>query len=73
ERGIPFLTFTADELQNVEGDFAASKFVEETVGVGNVAERAAVLASGGGNLYYNKVTASGVTMALAISPISLAW
>ncbi|MCC8107820.1 MAG: cobalamin biosynthesis protein [Planctomycetes bacterium] len=73
ERGIPFVTFNAEELRNVRGDFASSKFVEETVGVDNVAERAAVLASNGGKLYYNKVTASGVTMALAISPITLAW
>ncbi len=73
ERRIPFVTFTAEELRNVEGDFASSKFVEETVGVDNVAERAAVLASNGGRLYYNKVTASGVTMALALGPVNLAW
>ncbi len=73
ERGIPFVTFTAEELRNVEGDFASSKFVEETVGVDNVAERAAVLASNGGRLYYNKVTASGVTMALALRPVTLEW
>lgn len=34
-------TFTAEELSRISGEFAESEFVKETVGVGNVCERAA--------------------------------
>lgn len=39
---FPFHTFSPEELAEVPGVFAESKFVEHTVGVGNVCERAAV-------------------------------
>lgn len=39
---LPFYTFLSEELAEVPGVFAESKFVEHTVGVGNVCERAAV-------------------------------
>ena len=42
EYNIPFLTYTADELKEVKGDFETSDFVLENVGVDNVCERAAV-------------------------------
>lgn len=42
EYNIPFLTYTADELKEVQGDFEKSDFVLENVGVDNVCERAAV-------------------------------
>ena len=41
---IDFVTYTADELMAVQGEFSASQFVREHVGVDNVCERAAVLA-----------------------------
>ena len=41
---IEFVTYTADELMAVQGEFSASQFVKEHVGVDNVCERAAVLA-----------------------------
>ena len=42
--GIPFETFSTEELQLVPGTFAESEFVKKTTGVGNVCERAAVAA-----------------------------
>ena len=62
--GLPFLTYSAEELKNVPGDFTASAFVQEAVGVDSVCERAAVLSSGG-TLMVRKVAKDGMTFALA--------
>ncbi|MGI5979186.1 MAG: cobalt-precorrin 5A hydrolase [Oscillospiraceae bacterium] len=61
---LPFLTFSAEELRAVPGEFSASAFVEQTTGVDSVCERAAVLASGG-RLIRKKTAADGMTFALA--------
>ena len=61
---VPFLTYDARTLAAVEGVFAHSDFVEKTVGVGNVCERAAVKASGG-VLLMGKTAFEGITFALA--------
>jgi cobalt-precorrin 5A hydrolase len=63
--------FDAEELRRVEGRFSASRFVEETTGVDNVCERAAVLASGNGNILLGKTALDGVTIALAVKDIAL--
>lgn len=65
KHGLPFRTFTSDELSNVIGKFTPSEFVEQVAGVDNVCERSAVLGSGG-NLFVRKMIFDGVTMALAI-------
>lgn len=70
--GLPFEIFSAAQLQSVPGSFSASAFVEQTVGVDNVCERAAVLGSGG-TLYRKKAAGNGVTMALALSPFTPDW
>ena len=44
--GLSFETFSARELQAVEGDFSPSDFVRSVTGVDNVCERSAVLGSG---------------------------
>lgn len=62
---IPFLTYTAEQLQDVEGDFRTSVFVYEKVGVDNVCERAALKACGGGKLIYKKHAEDGMTIAIA--------
>lgn len=64
--GISFLTYTAEELQTVEGDFQKSDFVKQTVGVDNVCERAALKACGsGGQLISHKYAEDGITIAVA--------
>lgn len=42
---IPFITYTEEELKEVEGEFTPSAFVRTITGVENVCERSAVLAS----------------------------
>lgn len=63
---IPFLTFPEEELKEVTGTFTASEFVRSITGVENVCERSAVLASGHGTLIQKKISAEGVTAALAV-------
>ncbi len=64
--GIPFQTFSAEDLSQVAGDFTPSAFVKKTVGVENVCERSAVLGLGGkGSLLIKKQARNGVTVAVA--------
>ena len=62
--GLPFVTYSAEELKAAPGDFTPSAFVQEVTGVDSVCERAAVLASGG-TLAVRKVAKDGMTFALA--------
>lgn len=62
--GIPFQTYTADELNAVSGTFSGSEFVKQTTGTDCVSERAAVKASQG-ELVVKKVAEDGMTFALA--------
>ena len=66
KRQIPFWTYTAEQLQQINGKFSASDFVREQVGVDNVCERAALLAcQDGGSLVYKKRAEDGMTIAIA--------
>ena len=63
---IPFFTYTAEELQEVNGNFTESSFVKAQVGVDNVCERAALKACGeDGKLLVSKVAENGMTIAIA--------
>ncbi len=63
---IPFITFTAEELEAVKGEFSQSEFVKSVTGVSNVCERAAVAAAGtGSELIVTKQAYNGVTVAVA--------
>lgn len=78
---LPFDTFSAKQLAQVPGIFSESKFVKESVGIGNVCERAAVCAAIEINnknhrendfsaeissiLIQKKVIENGITLALA--------
>jgi cobalt-precorrin 5A hydrolase len=61
---LTLLTYSAEALANASGRFARSEYVMKAVGVDNVCERAAVLASGG-RLLIGKTLYEGVTLALA--------
>lgn len=69
---VPISFYTANELENVAGSFPVSDFVQDTVGVDNVCERAAIVriseeqkASREDNLIINKTKCGGITFALA--------
>jgi len=61
---LPFVTYSADQLNSVPGEFSGSEFVKKTTGVDSVCERSAVLASSG-RLIKGKTGADGMTFALA--------
>lgn len=62
----PFLTFSAEELRAVPGEFDGSFFVESQVGVDNVCERAALACCGAeGSLVLGKTSREGMTLAIA--------
>lgn len=66
KENIPFLTYTPQELMEMEGEFSGSLFVQEQVGVDNVCERAAMRACGmGGRLIAGKYAEDGMTIAVA--------
>ncbi|MDR0663108.1 MAG: cobalt-precorrin 5A hydrolase [Spirochaetaceae bacterium] len=69
--GVSCAFFEAEELRRVEGNFSASRFVEDVTGVDNVCERAAVLASENGELLLKKTARDGVTIALAVKEAAL--
>jgi cobalt-precorrin 5A hydrolase len=63
---VPFVTFSEEALRRVTGEFHGSSFVEQTVGVDNVCERAALLAcTEGGRLVLEKQAENGMTIAVA--------
>lgn len=63
---IPFYTYTADELEAVEGEYVESAFVKSITGVSNVCERAAMkLAGEGAELVVHKTAYEGMTVAVA--------
>jgi cobalt-precorrin 5A hydrolase len=63
---LNFITYTAEDLMCVEGEFHTSEFVREQVGVDNVCERAALNMCGqGGKLVYEKHAEDGMTIAIA--------
>ena len=72
--GVPFITFTAEELNETEGDFESSEFVKKTTGTDNVCERSACRAAGAGSRPVVKKTAyGGVTFALYAKPFKPDW
>lgn len=74
ENRIPFCVFSEEELRSVQGTFRESAFVEQTVGVGNVCERAALAAcESGGGLILEKQAENGITLAVAKRKWKIEW
>lgn len=61
--------YSAGELSAVEGHFRESDFVKQTVGVGNVCERACL--AGGGRLIFGRQAGHGVTVAASVGEVRL--
>lgn len=72
DQGLSFQTFTAEELEGVDGNFSKSDFVKETTGTDCVCERSAVLGSGG-RLIAGKTISGGVTLAAAVNDLKLSF
>lgn len=68
---LPFVCYSKEELQKVEGEFSTSQFVESITGVDNVCERSAVMGSSQGNLLVKKTARNGVTVAMAVEEWSV--
>lgn len=62
--GVPFVTYSSEELNSLEGDFTSSGFVEEITGTDNVCERSAMMC--GSRLLVRKETYDGVTVAVSV-------
>ena len=59
----PLMLFTIEEIKRVEGKFAKSQFVKDTIGVYSVSEPTAYLL--GGDLIIRKSTHNGITISIA--------
>lgn len=62
---VPLHTYTADQLNSLQGSFTGSDYVKKITGVDNVCERSAVI-DDGGDLIIRKQSADGVTLAVAM-------
>jgi len=61
---LPFVTYTAEELEAVSGQFKQSRFVRSTTGTGAVCEPSGYLASGKGTCLLERKVYEGVTLSL---------
>ena len=74
DENVEFQTFTAEELLLVKGDFEHSSFVEKTVGVDNVCERAAIACcKEEGRIIMRKKAEEGKTIAIAKRDCQISW
>lgn len=64
---LEFQTFSPEELERVPGEYTQSEFVEKTIGVGNVCERAAICAwkQNRAHILQPKTAQNGKTLAIA--------
>lgn len=67
---LKFVTYTAQALRAVDGEFSHSTFVEQTTGVDCVCERAAALASQG-QIVTPKTAENGITLSLAARKVRI--
>lgn len=63
ELGVPFYTYSSDELNSVQGEFIESDFVKKTTGCGAVSARSAAMFS---KLILEKFIYEGVTISIGI-------
>ncbi len=61
---VPYMTYSAKRLSQAEGEFCTSEFVRKQVGVDNVCERSACLASRSGIKLVGRTVCDGVTVAI---------
>jgi cobalt-precorrin 5A hydrolase/precorrin-3B C17-methyltransferase len=69
---LPFLTYSAEELRDVPGEFTGSEFVLSVTGVDNVCERAAA-AAGAHRILLGKTARDGMTICVGMRQVALSW
>ena len=69
DKSMKLEIYTSDELAAAKGNFKESEFVRKVTGVGNVCQRAAVVACQEGEVIVEKSTMDGVTVALAVPKV----
>ena len=67
---LPFVTFSAEELNQIPQKVSHSDFVEKTLGTDNVCERS-VFKAGASELIVSKTARDGMTLAIGIKKIDL--
>lgn len=67
---IPFLTFSAQELNQIQQKVTPSAFVSEITGTDNVCERS-VFAAGASEIIVHKSACNGMTLAIGIKKINI--
>ncbi len=67
---VPFVTYDAQTLLTIQGDFTASSFVKQITGVDNVCERATLAYSKADTLFLRKTSKHGMTIAISLIPMS---
>ena len=67
---LPFVTFSAEELNKITQKVSHSDFVEKTLGTDNVCERS-VFAAGADELLLPKISRDGMTLAIGIRKADL--
>ena len=67
---LPFVTFSAEELNQIPQKVSHSDFVEKTLGTDNVCERS-VFKAGASELIVPKTARDGMTLAIGIKKIDL--
>lgn len=70
---IPFQTYTASELNKIEGISSSSEFVKKITGTDNVCERAALLAGKSGKLVHEKEVTGDMTIAIVRMDYKIVW
>ncbi len=73
EYNCPFVTYSADTLRNVAGQFSHSDFVANVTGVDNVCERATMCYSKAEELFLPKTKGDGVTIALSFLKMNICF
>lgn len=61
---LPFITYGAEVLQNVAGEFSKSDFVKSVIGVDNVCERAVKAYNSNAEIIMEKTSYNGFTLAI---------
>ncbi len=64
---VPFITYDAERLMAVDGDFRSSEYVKKVTGTDNVCDRAA-RAYGAAILLLEKAAENGMTLSIGICP-----